>query len=485
MNQPVPGSSTGGGAAVRAELGVVGLGVMGRNLLLHLADVGFRVAGYDREAEKVAALREEARHREIALATSLPELVGDLRRPRAVLLLVPAGGPVDAVLEGLVPLLDRGDLVIDGGNSHFTDTDRRGRALAERGLLFMGLGISGGAHGARHGASLMPGGPREAWERVSPLLEAAAARVDGERCVTWLGPGSAGHYVKMVHNGIEYGLMQLIAEIHDLASRGLGLSSEATSRLFEQWNATEVGAYLVGITARILAVVDEKTGRPLLEMIRDVARQKGTGQWTSQDALALQVPTPTIDAAVGMRDLSALAEREEIRRALVPSGASPTPRRAEPAADGELLRRALFAGMLLTFAQGFSLLRAASLARDYQLRLQEVASIWRGGCIIRARLLEPIAAAYRARPDLPSLLADPALAGEVRAHHDALVEVVGLAARLELPAPGLMASSSYLEALRSARLPTNLIQAQRDCFGAHTYERIDAAGNFHTEWMPT
>jgi 6-phosphogluconate dehydrogenase len=474
------GTSESLGSAGGAEIGVVGLGVMGRNLLLNLADAGFRVAGYDRDPSKVAALREVAGRRDVIPADDASHLIAALRRPRALLILVPAGKPVDAVLEGLSPLLEDGDVVVDGGNSHFSDTDRRGRALAQRGLELVGLGISGGERGARHGASLMAGGAPEAYERVRPLLEAASARVDGERCVAWLGPGSAGHYVKMVHNGIEYGLMQLIAEVYQLLADGLSLPASAMSRLFEQWNATDVGGYLVEITGRILGRVDEESGRPLLERIRDVARQKGTGQWTSQEALALRVPTPTLDAAVDLRDLSALLEREEIQRAL---DHSPRPS-AGPALAPEALRRALYSGMLLAYAQGFSLLRSASTSRGYQLDLEAVARIWRGGCIIRSRLLEPIRAAFHDEPRMASPLSHAALAEAVRARHPALKEVVAAAALWEVPAPALMASLGYLEALRSARLPANLIQAQRDYFGAHTYERIDRPGRFHTDWEP-
>ncbi len=469
----------------RADLGVVGLGVMGSNVLLHLSDAGFAVAGYDRDPSREAALAHEARQRSLLFPSTPKQLATFVRRPRTLLLFLPAGDAVDAVLEELVPLLDSGDVVIDAGNSHFTDTDRRGRMLAERGLHLLGLGVSGGESGARRGASLMAGGPREAYARVRPQLEAAAARVDGEPCLAWLGPGGAGHYVKMVHNGIEYGLMELIAEIYDLASRGLRLSSFAISQLFGDWSDTDIGGYLVEITADILSRNDERTGRPMVEVIRDVARQKGTGQWTSQEALDLQIPVPTIDAAVSMRDFSALPEREEIHGILGSSLPHVPQAQSAPATAGEQLRRALHAGMVLTFAQGFALLRAASLAHDYQLQLSEVARIWRGGCIIRSRLLEKIRAAYRAQPRLVSLLADQSLSDQLTVDHPALREAVRLAVNLEIPVPGLMASLSYLEAFRSARLPASLIQAQRDYFGAHTYERVDESGTFHTDWAPS
>jgi 6-phosphogluconate dehydrogenase len=488
--RPAPGAGEPSGAdaaprarepADRFEIGIVGLGVMGLNLLLNISDRGFPVAGYDRAARKVTALRELARERDVEPAESLQKLARLLRRPRAVLLLVPAGKPVDDVLAELASSLDAGDVVIDGGNSHFPDTDRRARDLAAKGLSLLGLGVSGGEKGARHGPSLMPGGPRPAYERVRPIFEAVAARAGGEACVAWLGPGSAGHYVKMVHNGIEYGLMQLIAETYDLLAHGVGLSAAEMALLFRGWVTTEVGGYLTEITARVLERVDERTGRPLIDLIRDVARQKGTGAWTSQDALALGIPVPTIDAAVNLRDLSARPERSEVRAAI---GDGAERFRGDSTALLAQLRGALYAAMGVTYAQGFSLLRAASLARGYDLRLEEVARVWQGGCIIRARLLEPIRDAYRRAPRLSHLLADPDLAGEMRAHSADLREAVRVAAGLGIPAPAMMASLSYLEALRSDRLSANLIQAQRDCFGAHTYERVDAAGVFHTEWMP-
>jgi 6-phosphogluconate dehydrogenase len=464
------------------EIGLIGLGVMGRNLLLNMADHGFAVAGYDREASKGQALRAEAAGKAVQAADSLAALAGLLRRPRALILLVPAGSPVDAVIGEVLPHLSPGDLLIDSGNSHFTDTDRRMQALAETGVHFLGVGISGGEAGARHGPSLMPGGPRPAYERVRPVFEAVAARVHGEPCVAYLGPGSAGHFVKMVHNGIEYGVMQLLAETYDLMKRGLGLTNDDLQAVYERWNQTELNAYLVEITAHIFRRVDDKTGQRLIDLIRDVARQKGTGLWTTQEALNLQVPVPTIDLAVALRDLSGY---ETERKA-----ASELLRGPERVFQGdrqtflEHLRHALSAGMVLTYAQGLALLRRASAAHGYHLNLAEVARIWRGGCIIRAALLEPTRAAYQARPDLPNLLLDPHLAREVTARQHDLRAVVATAAELGIAAGGLMASLAYYDAYRSARLPANLIQAQRDYFGAHTYERVDEQGTFHTRWGP-
>jgi 6-phosphogluconate dehydrogenase len=462
------------------EMGMVGLGVMGRNLVLNIADHGYSVVGYDQDASKTDALRHEAASRDIRGATTLKEFVGLLRVPRAVMLLVPAGPPVDAVIRDLLPWLAHGDLIIDGGNSHFNDTDLRAKTLAERGIQFLGVGVSGGEHGARYGPSIMPGGAGEAYERVQPIFEASAAQVDHEPCVTWLGPGSAGHYVKMVHNGIEYGLMQLIAETYDLMKRGVGLNDDELYDVYNAWNTGELAGYLLEITSHIFRKTDEQTGKRLIDVILDEARQKGTGMWASQDAMDLHVPMPTMDVAVAMRNLSGCdQERKEASRVL------PRPIRS---IDGDRqmfidqLRSALYAGMIITYAQGMALLAAASTKHAYHLDLEAVARIWRGGCIIRATLLEDIRAAFRARRDLSNLLLDPTLSKTVMAHQENLRKVVGVASELGIPAPSLMMSLAYLDSGRSAWLPANLIQAQRDYFGAHTYERIDAKGTFHTQW---
>ncbi len=462
------------------EIGMVGLGVMGRNLLLNMADHDFAVAGYDKDATKVKALSEEGGERKVHSTADIAEFIGHLRRPRAVMMLVPAGPPVDSVIKDLLPHLDQGDLIIDGGNSHFTDTDTRARSLAARGIQFLGVGVSGGEEGARHGPSIMPGGTKEAYERVRPILEAVAAKVKGDPCVTYLGPGSAGHFVKMVHNGIEYGIMQLIAETYDFMKRGLGLTNDELHGVYARWNREELDSYLVEITAHIFHQPDETTGKRLIDEILDVARQKGTGMWTSQAAMDLQVPVPTIDTAVAMRNLSVFDhERDE---------ASDVFPRSVPRATGDrqlfidALKSALYAGMIITYAQGMALLRVASDQYKYQLDLEAVGRIWRGGCIIRSALLEDICAAYRTRRDLPNLLLDPALSEKLTGHQENLRKIVGAVSELGIPAPGLMASLGYLDAYRSAWLPANLIQAQRDDFGAHTYERTDAKGTFHTQW---
>jgi 6-phosphogluconate dehydrogenase len=462
------------------EIGMVGLGVMGRNFLLNMADHGFSVAGYDKDLAKVAALREEAQQLDARGAADIKEFIALLRRPRAIMLLVPAGAPVDSVIKDLLPHLDKGDLIIDAGNSHFTDTDVRARDLAAKDIQFLGVGVSGGEEGARHGPSIMPGGPKEAYERIRLVFESSAAQVNGEPCVTYLGPGSAGHFVKMVHNGIEYGLMQLIAETYDLMKRGLGLSDDELHSFYAEWDQGELKGYLVEITGHIFSIQDEKTGHRLIDEILDVAKQNGTGMWTSESALELQVPIPTIDAAVAMRTLSVLESERTAASTAFPWPALPFP--GDRGAFLQRLSRALFAGTIITYAQGMAVLKAASEKYGYDLDLSAVARIWRGGCIIRAAVLEHIREAYHNQPRLPNLLLDHELAKMVMTHQEDLRVVVVAAAQLGLPAPGLMTALGYLDAYRSAWLPANLIQAQRDYFGAHTYERIDAKGTFHTQW---
>jgi len=462
------------------EIGMVGLGVMGRNLVLNMADHGFSVAGYDKDATKVDALQKESVECNIRAAANLLDFIAPLRKPRAVMLLVPAGAPVDSVIKDLLPHLDKGDLIIDAGNSYFKDTDVRARNLAAKGIQFLGVGVSGGEEGARHGPSIMPGGPKGAYERVRPIFEAAAAKVNGDPCVTWLGPGSAGHFVKMVHNGIEYAVMQLIAETYDLMKRGVGLNDDELHDVFNAWNNGELNGYLMEITGHIFSKRDEKNSKRLIDEILDVAKQNGTRLWTSQSAMELQVPIPTIDLAVAMRDMSVFEKEREQASAIYQRSM----RRLNGDRDSFLtqLGRSLFAGMIIIYAQGMALLAAASDKYEYHLDLEAVSRIWRGGCIIRSGLLDDMSAAFRARRDLPNLLLDPTLSHKVMEHQEDLRQVVCQAAELGVPAPGLMVSLGYLDAYRSAWLPANLIQAQRDYFGAHTYERIDAKGTFHTEW---
>jgi 6-phosphogluconate dehydrogenase len=462
------------------QIGMIGLGTMGRNLVLNMADHGFTVVGYDAAADKVDLLESEAAGKPVQGARTLKEFVRLLDKPRAVMLLVPAGKIVDQVLRELVPLLAVGDIVIDGGNSHYVDTDRRATALETEGMHLLGVGVSGGEEGARHGPSLMPGGPPEAYERVRPILEAVAAQVDGEPCVTWLGPRSAGHYVKMVHNGIEYGLMRLIAETYDLMKRGLRMDNDQLHDVYARWNQKELRGFLIEITAHIFKQEDSKTGQRLIDVILDEAGALGTGLWTSESAMEQHVPAPTIDMAVAMRDLSGCKQcREEEARIL--TGPSPV-YRGKPEELVTRLESALYVGMIVTYSQGMALLARASEGLKYGFRLEDIARIWRGGCIIRSQLLEDIMAAYRENPNLPSLLADRRLAGEVQVRQDDLRAVVATAVELGIPVPGLAASLAYIDSLRSPWLPDNLIQAQRDYFGAHTYQRLDRPGAFHTQW---
>ena len=462
------------------EIGLIGLGVMGRNLLLNMADHGYAVAGYDKDHDKVNALAAEAEGRHIRGARLLEEYMALLKSPRAIIVLVPAGPTVDDVIRDILPFLETKDVVVDCGNSHFTDTNLRQRTLARAGIQLLGVGISGGEHGARHGPSIMPGGEREAYKRVRPLFEAVAARVQEEPCVAYLGTGSAGHFVKMVHNGIEYGLMELIAETYDLMKRGVGLTDDELAGVYESWNERSFHSYLLEITAHIFRRTDEKTGKRLIDIILDEARQKGTGKWTSQTAMDLQIPVPVVDAAVSTRDLSGYkTEREEASRMLI--GPS-LPHRGNRDLFIGALEKALQAAFIIVYTQGMSLLRKASESYGYKLNLTDVARIWRGGCIIRAAILEDIRATYQKNPDLPNLLVEPVLGGQVLACQNELRGMVCSAANLGIPVPGMMAALAYFDSYRSAWLPTSLIQAQRDYFGAHTYERVDEKGVFHTKW---
>ncbi len=464
----------------KCRIGMVGLGVMGRNLLLNMAEHRFRVAGYDKDPQKVALLRSEATGLPVQSAGDVGSFVALLQPPRAVMLLVPAGPVVDNVIRDLLSSLELGDLIIDAGNSHFTDTDLRESTLEAKGLHFFGMGVSGGEEGARHGPSMMPGGSEQAYQRVQDILETCAARVDGEPCVTYLGAHSAGHYVKMVHNGIEYGIMQLIAETYDLLKRGVGLTDDELGEVFSTWNQAELNGYLVEITADIFRKVDGITGKRLVDVVLDAAHQLGTGMWTSQDALSLHVPTPTIDSAVVTRNLSGL---EAQRAALsVKFGKHIQLYTGNRIQILEQARHGLYTAIILTYAQGFAQLAGASKAYGYNLDLSAIARIWRGGCIIRSRLLEPIRDAYHQQPDLLHLLLDQALGEAVSEHLPDLRSVVQTAAGLSLPVPAFMATLAYFDSLSSVHLPANLIQAQRDYFGAHTYERVDQRGVFHTQW---
>lgn len=463
-----------------SRIGMVGLGVMGRNMLLNIAEHGYEVAGYDKDLQKTDQLRLEGGNLPITAATNLSAFVNALQRPRAVMMLVPAGPAVDNVIRDLLPDLQAEDFIIDAGNSHFTDTDLRESTLEAKGLFFSGMGISGGESGARHGPSMMPGGAELAYHRVQDILEAVSAHIDREPCVSYLGPHSAGHYVKMVHNGIEYGLMQLIAEAYDLLKNGLGLTDDELADVFSEWNRSELNSYLVEITANIFCTVDEITGKRLVDVVLDAAHQLGTGMWTTQDALALHVPTPTIDTAVVIRNLSG---HEDLRRAVSQKyGGSAVRLTGDRKEVLTQCRRALYAAFILTYAQGFSQMAAASQAYQYHLDLSRVARIWRGGCIIRSKLLEPIRDAYLKQPGLLHLVLDDDLGYAVAERQDDLHSLVQAFIDASIPAPAFMATLSYFDSLRALHLPANLIQAQRDYFGAHTYERVDQRGIFHTQW---
>ena len=464
----------------KCDIGLVGLAVMGQNLVLNMERNGYRVAVYNRTTQTMRDFVAEHPGKELVGCDTPEQLVAALERPRMVMLMVKAGAPVDTVIDQLKPLLEPGDLLIDGGNSYYKDTERRSVALEAAGLRFIGTGVSGGESGALWGPSIMPGGQPEAWQMVKPIFEAISAKVGGEPCVTYIGPRGAGHYVKMVHNGIEYGDMQLIAEAYDVLHRGLGLTAQELHQAFAEWNEQELQSYLIEITSAILARVDDETGRPLVDLILDEAQQKGTGKWTSQDALDLGAPIPTINAAVESRIISAykterVAASEVIRG---PGAAFRGDRKAMIAA----VRDALYAAKICSYAQGMALLRAASAEHGYDLSYGELARIWRGGCIIRARLLEEIRAAYARNPGLTNLLLDLYFKNAVESRQAAMRTVVQSAVGLGIPVLATSASLAYFDAYRTARLPANLTQAQRDYFGAHTYRRVDREGTFHTEW---
>lgn len=463
------------------DFGMIGLGVMGRNLLLNMADHGFSVIGFDKDSQKTGSLEAAATPGTTVKGVgSLEEMVNQLAKPRKLMMLVPAGKPVDDVIESLLPLLEKGDVVIDGGNSHYTDTLRRVNYLHPKGFHFMGMGVSGGEHGARTGPSIMPGGDREAYEHVKPLLEAVSAKVNGEPCTAYMGRDAAGHYVKMVHNGIEYAIMQLISEVYDLLKRGLGLNNDELHEVFKQWNEGELQSYLVEITRDIFLQKDDSTPNRLVDMILDKAGSKGTGKWTSQDAMELPVAIPTIDTAVAFRTLSGVkAERVAAAKLYAPEVTPITgDKKAIIAQTGE----ALYTAIIFCYAQGLAMLHDASIELKMDIPLQDVVKAWRGGCIIRSLLLQDFYKAYTSNPQLSNILLDPSLANIVKAKQGSLRNTVLTALQHRIPAGGLMSALAYFDAYTTERMPTNLIQAQRDYFGAHTYQRVDKEGTFHTEW---
>ena len=463
------------------DYGMIGLGTMGRNLVFNMADHGFSVSGFDQDLNQVDNLEKEKGDRPVHGTRSPQEFVASLKQPRVIMLLVPAGKIVDAVVNELKPLLSSEDLIMDCGNSHYTDTDIRTAALAKENMHFMGVGVSGGESGARFGPSIMPGGNRSAYDRVAPMLKAVSAKVNNsEPCVTYLGTGSAGHYVKMVHNGIEYGLMQLITEAYQLLKETAGLNNDELHEVFKTWNEGRLQSFLISITADIFKQEDDLTNNRLIDMVLDSAGQKGTGAWTSEDAMALQVPIPVIDTAVTARNLSGL---KDVRVAAQQKLKGPD---SVTAIDKKeliaLLEQALYFATITTYAQGMALLQRASAEYKYGLNLAAVAKIWRGGCIIRATLLEQISDAYTQQPDIANLMLSNIVAAELASTQAGIRSTVSLAAAVGIPVPAIMASLAYYDTYRHAWLPANLLQAQRDYFGAHTYKRNDREGVFHSHW---
>lgn len=463
------------------DFGMIGLGTMGRNLLLNIADHGFNATGFDRDASKGSLLESSASPgTTVKAAASLQEMMASLKTPRKVMMLVPAGPIVDAVIKDLLPLTSPGDIIIDGGNSHFTDTLRRLDELKDKQVHFVGMGVSGGEEGARRGPAIMPGGDQEAWKELKPILEAVAAHVGNDSCVAYMGKDAAGHYVKMVHNGIEYAIMQLISESYDILKRGLGLNNEELHAVYDEWNRGELQSFLIEITAQVFLKKDDATGNSLVDMILDKAGSKGTGKWTSQESMDLPSSIPTIDTAVAIRDLSANKDARVEAAALYKTEVKAWS--GDRAKNIALVRDALFTATIIAYAQGLTMLQKASAERNMEIPLRDVVRIWRGGCIIRSSLLETFTAIFKKQPQLSSMLLDKKIATMIRKKHRSLRKVVAQAAGNRIPVAGLMSALAYLDTFSTARLPTNLIQAQRDLFGAHTYQRIDKEGSFHTEW---
>jgi len=467
-------------AQATAQIGVTGLGVMGRNLARNFARHGYTVALHNRTVSRTTDMVAQFGHEGTFVpAQTAEEFVQALERPRRVLIMVNAGAATDAVIDEFAPLLEPGDMIIDGGNAHFKDTRRREAALRQKNLHFVGMGVSGGEEGALNGPSIMPGGSTESYAALGPMLETISAHVDGTPCCTHIGPDGAGHFVKMVHNGIEYADMQLIAEAYDLLRYAVGLEPGQAAETFRQWNTGRLDSYLIEITAEVLAHTDAVTGQPFVDIVLDQAEQKGTGRWTVQDALDLGVPVSGIAEAVFARSLSGHADLRQAARSL------PGPKHENPSQGAEFadqVEQALYASKLVSYAQGWNMMDVGSREFDWGIDLGRIAVIWRGGCIIRAAFLDRIRAAYATNPDLPTLLADEEFGKDLAAAQDAWRNVVATAARLGIPVPGFSAALAYYDALRAERLPAALIQGLRDFFGAHTYRRADRDGTFHTLW---
>lgn len=463
------------------DFAIVGLGVMGSNLLLNLADHGYAVLGYDNNPDKTTALEKQAlANTKVKGVNTVHELVQLLKVPRKIMMLVPAGKPVDDVINNLSAFVEPGDIILDGGNSHFTDTLRRVETCKEKGLHFMGVGISGGEEGARIGPSIMPGGNMEAYQYLRPLFESIAAKVKGVPCVDYLGKGGAGHYVKMVHNGIEYSIMELICECYDVLKHVAGLTNEELFTVFDNWNKGDLQSFLVEITSYIFLQKDEETGQHVVDQILDKAGAKGTGKWTSQDALNIAVPIPSIDSAVTMRNISSL-KTQRIEAAKLYSK-QVAPQTTDKQAWINNVHDALLFGILMSYTQGLAMLQVASKELNMDIPIRKVVNVWKGGCIIRSSLLALFDNVFEDDQDLPNLLLHPSIATLIQRSQQGAREVIVEAVTRGIPVGGLMASLNYFDAYTTERLPTNLLQAQRDFFGAHTYERSDKPGIFHTLW---
>lgn len=467
----------------KQQIGVVGVGVMGKSLALNFESRGYSVALYDISKEKVNEIIEENSGKNVVGTHMVEEFVNALESPRKILLMVNAGEITDKAIDSLLPYLDKGDILIDGGNTYFVDTIRRNKRLAEKGINFIGAGVSGGEEGALKGPSIMPGGQKDAYEKVKDMLENISAKVNGEPCCSYIGPDGAGHYVKMVHNGIEYGDMQLICEAYFFLKQTLDLTAEEFHEIFAEWNKGELNSYLIEITADIFTKKDEETGKPLVDVILDTAGQKGTGKWTSQSALDLGISLPIITESVFARCISALKE-ERVNASKLLSGPKDKPAfEIEKAELIEAVRQALYMSKICSYAQGFTQLKAASEEYDWNLDFGSISMLWRGGCIIRAAFLQNIKEAYENNTDLPNLLLDPYFKEIVESYQGGLRQIISLAVQQGIPVPAFSAAISYYDSYRTATLPANLLQAQRDYFGAHTYKRVDKEGTFHTKWI--
>ncbi|MFM9278362.1 NADP-dependent phosphogluconate dehydrogenase [Paenibacillus jiagnxiensis] len=466
----------------KQQIGVIGLAVMGKNLALNIESRGFSVSVYNRSPEKTHDLLKEAEGKNLTGTFSIEEFVASLESPRKILIMVQAGKATDATIEQLIPHLDEGDIIIDGGNAYFPDTQRRSKMLEEKGLRFIGTGVSGGEEGALKGPSIMPGGQESAYELVKPILTAISAKVNGDPCCTYIGPDGAGHYVKMVHNGIEYGDMQLICEAYHLLKSVLNVGAEELHEIFTEWNKGELDSYLIEITADIFSKYDEETGKPMVDVILDSAGQKGTGKWTSQSALDLGVPLSMITESVFSRFLSAMKE-ERVAASKVLSGPETAAFDGDKKDFIENVRKALFASKIVSYAQGFAQMRAASDEYGWDLKYGNIAMIFRGGCIIRSQFLQNIKDAYDRDSGLKNLLLDPYFKNIVETYQDAWRKVISAAVAHGIPVPGFSSALAYYDSYRTERLPANLLQAQRDYFGAHTFQRVDKEGVFHHQWF--